>query len=211
LGARAPKACVHLQHDMTVCAKAYGQGVLKMTASDRCFSAAKLFFAYGLGNGLYFPLSVGATSILSSGRPRPGEVFEIIERHRPTLLFSVPTGYAQMVAHKHERGGEFDLSSIRNAVSAGEALPAAIFHRFKERFGVEILDAIGSTEATHMFIANRPGAVRPGSSGELVPGCEARIVDEKGNTMPAGEIGDLLVNTRTAMGISGTPGAVTTC
>jgi benzoate-CoA ligase len=166
-----------------------------MTADDRCFSVAKLFFAYGLGNGLYFPLSVGATSILWPGRPRPAEVFTVIERHRPTLLFSVPTGYTQMLAHRREQGGDFDLSSIRYAVSAGEALPAATFQRFKERFGVEILDAIGSTEATHMFIANRPRAVRPGSSGQIIPGCEARIVDENGQDVPVGEIGDLLVRT----------------
>jgi benzoate-CoA ligase family protein len=192
-----PKGCVHLQHDMTVCAESYARGVLSMTAGDRCFSVAKLFFAYGLGNGLYFPLSVGATSILWPGRPRPADVFAMIERHRPTLLFSVPTGFTQMLAHQRE-GADFDLSSLRFAISAGEALPAAIFHRFKERFGVEILDAIGSTEATHMFIANRPGAVRPGSSGQVIAGCEARVVDEQGRQVPYGEVGDLLVKTDAA-------------
>ncbi len=186
-----PKACVHLQHDMAVCSDLYARGILGMTAADRCFSAAKLFFAYGLGNGLYFPFSVGATTILWPGRPRPADVFAVIERYRPTLLFSVPTGYGQMLAHL--RQPDFDLGCVRHAISAGEALPAAMFHRFKERFGVEILDAIGSTEAAHMFIANRPGAVRPGSSGQVIPGCEARIVDEDGRDVPPGQIGDLLV------------------
>jgi benzoate-CoA ligase family protein len=189
-----PKGCVHLQHDMVICAELYARGILNMTANDRCFSVAKLFFAYGLGNGLYFPFAVGATSILWTGRPRPAEVFAVIEEHRPTLLFSVPTGYGQLLAHHRQGVEDFDLSSIRYGISAGEALPAAIFHRFKERFGVEILDAIGSTEAAHMFIANRPGAVRPGSSGQLIPGCEARIVDDNGQPVAQGEIGDLLVN-----------------
>ena len=189
----APKGCVHLQHDMVVTSELYAKGVLGMTADDRCFSVAKLFFAYGLGNGLYFSLAVGGTSILLPGRPRPAEVFSIIERHRPTLFFSVPTNYAALLAHYRESGPEFDLSSVRYAISAGEALPASIFHRFRQRFGVEILDAIGSTEALHMFIANRPGAVRPGSSGQIIPGCEARLVDEENRPVPPGEIGDLLV------------------
>ena len=206
-----PKACVHLQHDMVVCAERYARGVLGMTESDRCFSVAKLFFAYGLGNALYFPLAVGATSILWPGPPRPQHVFEIIERHRPSLFFSVPSNYANLLAYEPgkahvgtdalvrpvERSStspDFDLSSIRYGISAGEALPAALFHRFKERFGVEILDAIGSTEVLHMFIANRPGAVRPGSSGQIVPGYEAKIVDENDVPTKLGEIGNLLIH-----------------
>src|SRR5437588_158765 len=108
-----------------------------------------------------------------------------IERFKPTLFFSVPTNYGQLLAHKRE-AGDFDLSSIRHAVSAGEALPRALYERFKDRFGVEILDGIGSTEILHIFIANRPGRIRPGSSGELVPGYEARIVDEAGSDVPGG-------------------------
>jgi len=188
-----PKACVHLQHDMLVCADRYAKAILNMTEQDRCFSVAKLFFAYGLGNALYFPLAVGATSILWPGPPKPQHVFELIECHRPTLFFSVPSNYAALLAHHREDGREFDLSSVRYGVSAGEALPAAIFHRFKERFGVEILDAIGSTEVLHMFIANRPGAVRPGSSGQIIPGYEAKILDENGEPVKAGVIGNLLV------------------
>ena len=201
-----PKACVHLQHDMVVCAERYAQGILGMTENDRCFSAAKLFFAYGLGNALYFPLAVGGTSILWPGPPKPQHVFEIIERYRPTLFFSVPSNYAALLSHKKEHVGtaapgcpdaqsapDFDLSSVRHGVSAGEALPAALFHRFQQRFGVEILDAIGSTEVLHMFIANRPGAARPGSSGQVIPGYDAKIVDENNGPAKVGDIGNLLV------------------
>ena len=184
-----PKGCVHLQHDMYVCAESYAKGVLGMRESDRCFSAAKLFFAYGLGNALYMPFAVGATSILLPEAPIAPRVYEMIARHQPTLFFSVPTNFAMLLAHE----GDFDLSSVRYAVSAGEALPASLFRRFKQRFGVEILDAIGSTECLHMFIANYPGRVRPGSSGELVPGYEARIVDERDQPVPVGEMGNLLI------------------
>jgi benzoate-CoA ligase family protein len=188
-----PKGCVHLHHDMVVCAELYAKNILKITEHDRFFSVAKLFFAYGLGNGLYFSLSVGATSILWPGSPSPPNIYSVIEKHKPTLFFSVPSNYSSLLSYQRENGPDFDLSTVRHAVSAGEALPAALFHRFKERFNVEILDAIGSTEALHMFIANRPGAVRPGSSGEILPGYEARIVDENGNDVPDGEVGSLLI------------------
>jgi benzoate-CoA ligase family protein len=150
---------------------------------------AKLFFAYGLGNALYFPFSVGATTILYPGRPEPSRLFEVVERARPTLFFSVPTSYAQCLASDEAP----DFSSVRLCVSAGEALPAAIFERWRERFGVEILDGIGSTEILHIFISNRAGAVRPGSSGQLVPGYEARVLDEEGKPVPVREIGNLLI------------------
>lgn len=189
----SPKGCVHLHHDMVVCASTYARHVLQITEQDRCFSVAKLFFAYGLGNALYFPLSVGATSILWPGPPSASAVYEMIEQHRPTLLFSVPTNYGMLLAHEGDGPGDFDLSSVRLAISAGEALPPALFERFKHRFGLEILDGIGSTEVLHMFISNRAGRVRPGSSGELVPGYEARIVDEAGVPVAPGEIGNLLI------------------
>jgi benzoate-CoA ligase family protein len=187
-----PKACVHLQHDMVVSSERYAKSILNITDKDRCFSVAKLFFAYGLGNALYFPLAVGATSILLPGPPKPQNVFEVIERQRPTLFFSVPSNYVKLLAHTAE-GREFDLSCVRHAISAGEALPATVFHRFKERFGVEILDAIGSTEALHMIISNVPRAARPGSSGKIIPGFEARIVDDNNRPVVQGEIGSLLV------------------
>ena len=186
----SPKGCVHLQHDMSVCAESYARGVLGIHPGDRCFSVAKLFFAYGLGNSMYFPFSVGAATILWPGPVTAPVVYDIIERHRPTLFFSVPTHYAMLLAH-HDR--DVDLSSIRRAVSAGEALPPALFERFRNRFGIEILDGIGSTEVLHIFISNQPGRVRPGSSGVVVPGYEARLVDEHGGPVPTGELGDLIV------------------
>ena len=187
-----PKGCVHLHHDMVVCAELYAKGVLGITGVDRCFSVAKLFFAYGLGNGLYFPFAVGATTILWPGAPTAPNVYALIETHRPTLFFSVPTNFGMLLAHQRE-GRDFDLSSIRYAVSAGEALPPALFERFKSRFGAEILDGIGSTEILHIFISNRPGAIRPGSSGLLVPGYEAKVLDEENQPVPRGEIGNLLI------------------
>ncbi|HUJ10865.1 MAG TPA: benzoate-CoA ligase family protein, partial [Verrucomicrobiae bacterium] len=171
----------------------YARNVLGMNENDRCYSVARLFFAYGLGNTGYFPLHCGATTILSAGRPTPAGIFADIERFRPTLFFSVPTNYAALLAHQPESGRDFDLSSIRYAVSAGESLPAPLYERFKQRFGIEILDALGSTETLQMVIANRPGEVRPGSSGKVIPGFEAQIVDDNGRTAAPGEIGTLLV------------------
>ncbi|HEX3702465.1 MAG TPA: benzoate-CoA ligase family protein, partial [Vicinamibacterales bacterium] len=161
----------------------------------------KLFFAYGLGNALYFPLAVGATSILWPGSPSPAHVYAAIERHRPTLLFSVPTSYGMLLAQAPDArasgdGGaaDYDLSSVRLAVSAGEALPPALYERFKHRFGIDIIDGIGSTEVLHMFISNRPGAIRPGSSGLVVPGYRAAILDEDKRAAAVGELGDLWVS-----------------
>ena len=185
----SPKGCIHLHHDMLICAELFGRGILGIAESDRTFSVAKLFFAYGLGNALYFPLACGATTILWPGPPTPAHVYRIIERYRPSVFYSVPTGYGMLLA----QDGAFDLSSIRIAVSAGEALPPALFERFKARFQLEIIDGIGSTEALHMFISNRPGAIRPGSSGQVVPGYDARVVDEHGVEVPIGEVGNLFV------------------
>lgn len=187
-----PKGAVHLHGDMVYCAELYARGILKITEADRCYSVAKLFFAYGLGNGLYFPFAVGGTTVLLPSRPEPRKIFEVVERYKPTLFFGVPTAYAGMLAHP----GEFDMSSVRAGVSAGEALPKAVWQRFKERFGVEILDGIGSTEVLHIFISNRLGAVRPGSSGQVVPGYEARIVDEHGQSLGPNEEGHLLIKGR---------------
>jgi benzoate-CoA ligase family protein len=184
-----PKGCVHLQHDMVVCAELFGKGVLGARESDRFFSVPKLFFAYGLGNAGYFPLAVGGTSIVWPGAPTAANVYAVIERHRPTLFFSVPTGYGMLLA----QDGAFDLSSVRLASSAGEALPEALYERFKQRFGVDVLDGIGSTEALHTFISNRPGAIRPGSSGRVVTGYDAKLIDESGVPVRQGEIGNLWI------------------
>lgn len=189
----APKGCVHLQHDMVVCSESYAKSILQMNDGDRCYSVARLFFAYGLGNAGYFPLSCGATTILSPSRPTPARIYADIERYRPTLFFSVPTNYAALLAHRREDGTEFDLSSVRHAISAGEALPAPLFDRFKQRFHVEILDAMGSTETLHMVISNRPGEIRPGSSGKILPGYKAKIVDDDGQPVAPSEIGNLLI------------------
>jgi benzoate-CoA ligase family protein len=189
----ASKGCVHLHHDMVVCCELYAKGILQMKESDRCYSVARLFFAYGLGNAGYFPFGCGATTILSPMRPDPATIYADIERYRPTLFFSVPTNFAALLAHHRENGQEFDLSSVRHAISAGEALPAPLFHRFKERFGVEILDSLGSTETLHVVIANRPGEAKPGSSGKIIPGYEAKIVDEHGDAVANNDIGDLLI------------------
>ena len=188
-----PKGCVHLHHDMVVSSHHYAHAILRINERDRCFSVARLFFAYGLGNAGYFPLSCGAITILSPTRPTPDSIYADIERYRPTLFFSVPTNYAALLDHDRTGGPEFDLSSIRHAVSAGEALPAALFERFRQRFNIEILDALGSTESLHMVISNRPGEMKPGSSGKILPGFEARIVDESGRPAAPNEIGDLWV------------------
>ncbi|MGB0034368.1 MAG: benzoate-CoA ligase family protein [Candidatus Acidiferrales bacterium] len=188
-----PKACVHLHHDMVVSSELYAKGILRMNENDRCYSVARLFFAYGLGNAGYFPLYTGATTILSPARPVPAGIYADIKRYRPTLFFSVPSNYAALLAHRNENGNDFDLSSIRHGISAGEALPAPLFDRFKQRFGIEILDALGSTETLQMVISNRPGEAKPGSSGKIIPGFEAKIVDDNGLPAAAGEIGNLLI------------------
>jgi benzoate-CoA ligase len=185
-----PKGCVHLQHDMMYCLEYYARSVLGMDEHDICFSASKLFFAYGLGNGLYFPFGVSASAVYYPGRAVAEEMFKVVEQYRPTIFFGVPTLYASMLAIP-DAEQRFDFSSVRACVSAGEALPADILRRWQEKFHVDILDGIGSTEILHIFISNRPGDVRPGSTGKLVPGYEARIVDERGQSVAAGTMGTL--------------------
>ncbi len=187
-----PKGVVHLQHDAWICCRTYGEDVLGIRSTDRCFSIARLFFAYGLGNAQYFPYDVGAATVLFAGRPTPEAVFDQVRRHRPTLFFGVPTAYARMLAAM-ESGAEADFSSVRSCASAGEALPASVWERWRERTGLEILDGIGSSEICHCFISNHPGDVRPGSSGRAVRGYDVRLVDERGADVSRGEIGDLLV------------------
>ncbi len=185
------KGAVHRHRDIVVTCVYYAEETLGMTADDICFSAAKLFFAYGLGNAMTFPLWMGATTVLSDQRPSPEMTFDLIQRFQPTLDFGVPTLYAaQLRALENDAA---DLSSLRLCVSAGEALPADIFRRWKEMTGLTILDGIGSTELLHIFISNREDDVKPGASGRLVPGYEARIVDESDNPVPDGEVGRLLI------------------
>jgi benzoate-CoA ligase len=190
----APKACVHLQHDMVICSEYYARGIMHMTEHDRCFSVSKLFFAYGLGNALYYPFAVGGTTILLAGSPKPEIVFDIIQKYRPTLFFSVPSNYAALLDYADQKAGAaLDISSIHYGVSAGETLPVALFNRFKARFNIDILDGIGCTEALQAFISNRPGDIRPGSSGKIIPGYEVKILDDDGAPAKTGEPGNLFV------------------
>ena len=186
-----PKAAVHLHGDWAVCCEHYSDGVLGIDQDDVTFSASKLFHAYGLGNGLMFPFHAGATTILVPERPQAKLVLEIAQDKKPTVLFSVPTLYAAMLQEGARTRD--DLGSVRLAVSAAEPLPAAVFSRWRDLFGFEILDGIGSTEVLHIYLSARAGNVRPGSTGQAVPGYELRIVDAAGLDVPPGTIGDLLV------------------
>jgi benzoate-CoA ligase family protein len=188
-----PKAAMHRHAHMLATSDAFARQVIGFHEDDVAFSASKLFFAYGLGNAGYFPLSVGAASVFLPERPTPERLFEVIARHRPTLFFSVPTLYGALL--RATEGGGPRLDSVRACVSAGEALPAEIFERFRARFGQEILDGIGTTEMLHMFISNRPGEARPGTCGRLVPGYEARIADDEASKthLPDGQVGNLWV------------------
>jgi benzoate-CoA ligase family protein len=186
-----PKGAVHAHRDLAVVSQRFGVETLGIGPGDVCYSAAKLFFAYGLGNSMLFPLWAGASSVLSPARPTPELTFELIDRFRPTLFFGVPTLYAGQLAALERL--KPDLSSLRCCVSAGEALPAALLERWRERTGLLLCDAIGSTEALHCFIANTPREWKPGTSGKPVPGYEARIVDDSGRAVGPGFSGALQI------------------
>jgi len=188
-----PKGAVHLQHDMIWCADTYGAQVLRITERDRHFTVSPLFHAYGLGNGVYLPLRVGGSTVYKPERATPDVVYGLITREKPTLLFTAPTFYAALLAYPEE-GFAYDLSSLRACVSAGEALPKALFEQWRRRFGLEILDGIGSTEMLHIFISNFPGRARGGTSGTVVPGYRAKIVGDDERELPPGETGNLWVS-----------------
>jgi benzoate-CoA ligase len=185
----SPKGAVHLHHDMITITDLFVKPVLGMRENDITFSASKLFFSYGLGNALYFPFRFGAATVLWPERPDPEKILQVIEKYRPTFFFSVPTLYARLLRVEKR----YDLSSLRICLSSGEPLPPALFYQWKEKFGIELLDVVGSTEAMHDFLANRPGRVKPGSSGEVTPAFEAKIVDEGGREVAVGQVGNLLV------------------
>jgi benzoate-CoA ligase len=187
-----PKGTVHVHSSMALTAELYAKGVLGMKESDTVFSAAKLYFAYGLGNALSFTLYTGATAVLMAERPTPAAVFKRLVDRKPTLFFGVPTLYAAMLASPEFPKKE--SLSLRSCVSAGEALPAQIAKSFKERTGVDILDGIGSTEMLHIFLSNRPNDVRHGTTGKAVPGYELRVVDERGNPVKQGDLGELEIS-----------------
>ena len=195
-----PKATPHRHRDWNYCAEYVGRGVLGIGPEDVMFSSSKLFHAYGLGNGLMFPLYVGATTVLYPGRPTPDVVLKTVHERRPTIFYSVPTLYAGMLAAT-DRDNPYDLGSVRVCVSAAEPLPAPILNRWEDRFGLPILDGIGSTEVLHMYASTRPGAIKPGSTGHPVVGYEIRITDELGDEVGTGQVGDLWVR-----GPSTTPG-----
>jgi benzoate-CoA ligase family protein len=186
-----PKLAMHRHVDLRLTAEGYAQEVLGLTAADRCLSIAPMFHAYGLGNSLTFPLSVGATAVLEPTRPpTPELVAGLVRLEQPTLFFSVPTFYAALLAADLDPNS---FASARLAVSAGEPLPAELYTRFLERFGIEILDGIGATELTHIYVSNRPGRVRPGTSGTPVGGYRVRLEDDDGRELVAGQIGQLAV------------------
>ena len=188
-----PKGVVHLQHDMRYVVENYGKPVLRIAEPDVTFSIAKLYFAYGLGNALYLPFGVGASTVLLAGAPAAATVLDVVRHFRPTIYYGVPTSYANVLAADPEVWASADFSSVRVCVSAGEPLAGSILGRWKVRTGTDILDGIGSTECCHIFISNKIDDVRPDCSGTVVHGYEVRIVDDTGNEVPPGEVGSLLV------------------
>src|SRR5436305_3098782 len=186
------KAAVHLQHDLPYNTECYAKQVLKVNAQDITLSVPKLFFGYATGTNLLFPFAVGGATALFAERSTAETMFEMIQKYRPTILTSVPTMINAMLQVEGARD-RYDLSSLRCCLSAGEALPPELYHRWMEAFGVEILDGIGSAEMFHIYITNYPGEVMPGSLGRIVPGYEARIVDADGRDVPAGAMGTLKV------------------
>ena len=179
---------------MVVTSQHYAVGILGISDEDICFSAAKLFFAYGLGNAMTFPLWVGAEAILLPGPPTPDSCHEVIEKYKPTIFYGVPTLYAAQLKSMESKGtNDPNLSSIRVCTSAGEALPPDLLKRWVDKTGIPLLDGIGTTEILHIFLSNRIGNVKPGASGLAVPGYEGKVVDSNCKEVPTGETGDLMI------------------
>jgi len=190
---------VHLQHDIPYTCVTYGEQVLGITERDITFSTTGLFHAYGFGNNLTLPYWVGASTILHAGRNTPATALDTIEKRRPTLFFSAPTLYNAIL--NFEGSKNRDLSSIRHCVAAAEALPAEVWSRWNDAYGLTILDGVGSTEMLHIYCSNRLNDVRPGSSGKPVPGYELKILDDSGNAVPTGQAGDLYVKGDSALAL----------
>ena len=192
-----PKGVRHLHSNLAATAETYARQVLGIREDDVCLSAAKLFFAYGLGNAMTFPMSVGATTVLNSERPTPALMFALMNKYNPSIFFGVPTLFSAMLndeALKRERGG----SGLRICTSAGEALPESVGNAWKSRFDVDILDGVGSTELLHIFLSNAPGDIKYGTAGRPVPGYKVRLVNDAGDDVPDGEVGELLVDAPSA-------------
>ena len=192
----APKAAVHCAHDPLICFDWYARGVLGYRPDDVVLPVPKLFFGYARDATALFTFGVGAAGVVFPERATPERMFALIERHRPTIVVQVPTMMAAMVAHAD--AAAHDLGGIRFCISSGEALPEQLYRRWRERFGVEVLDGVGSSEAYHIYLSNRPGSVRPGSVGQVVPGYEARLVDGDGHDVPDGEPGELWISGESA-------------
>jgi 4-hydroxybenzoate-CoA ligase len=192
-----PKGVRHPHSNLAATADTYAKQVLGIREDDVGLSAAKLFFAYGLGNALTFPMSVGASTVLNSERPTPATMFALMKKYNPTIFFGVPTLFSAMLndeALKNERGG----ARLRLCTSAGEALPESVGNSWQSRFGVEIIDGVGTTELLHIFLSNAPGDIKYGTAGRPVPGYKVRLVNEAGADVPDGEIGELLVDAPSA-------------
>jgi 4-hydroxybenzoate-CoA ligase len=188
----APKGARHVHSSLQATADTYAASVLRLGPGDVVFSAAKLFFAYGLGNSMTFPMAAGASTVLLPDRPTPDAVLDTMRRHRPTLFCGVPTLYAALLAHPELAEGA-GSNRLRLCISAGEALPEHVGQRWRDKTGCDILDGIGSTEMLHIFLSNRPGDIRYGCTGKAVPGYELRILDADGNKTADGEAGELVV------------------
>lgn len=186
-----PKGIVHLQHDMPYTHLSYAEHVLKLTEKDIVYSVPKIFFAYGFGNAVTFPFSVGAAVVLASGRPEPGPIYDVIEQHRPTVFFGLPTLYNALVAH--EGSADRDLSSIRLCISAAEPLPEETFEAWSRHYGLEILEGLGSTEVLHIYVSNYADDLCKGASGKRVPGYEVELRDVEDKVVAPGESGAMWV------------------
>ena len=186
-----PKGAVHVHGDLKLTGDLYGAPYLNITEKDVCYSVAKLFFAYGLGNALTFPMSAGATTVLLADRPTPEGVAALLRRHPVTVFFGVPTFYAAFLASPS--APQKSELKLRCCVSAGEALPTDVGKRWVERYGVDILDGIGSTEMLHIFLSNKAGEVKYGTTGKPVPGYDCKLIDDNGLPVGKGEMGELLI------------------
>ena len=191
-----PKGAVHAHRSMVLTSQLYGVDTLGFGEDDCSFSAAKLFFAYGLGNAMTFPLWVGGSCVLEAGRPTPNGIFDAIARFRPSYFFGVPTLYAALLVAFE--AGKTDIGSLQSCVSAGEALPPDILRRWHEATGLEIYEGIGTTEALHIFISSAPGVLKPGYTGKMVPGYSARLLDEDGNELGIDQPGNLEIHAPSA-------------
>jgi len=191
-----PKGVIHLHHDMLVCAELYARNTIGLREDDLIYSIAKVPFAYGLGNTLYMPMAVGAAAILSDA-PNAFDIVADIHRYRPTVFFGIPSIYSAIL--NIQELSPLDPSSLRLCISAAEQLPPSIWYRWRDRFGLEICEGIGTTEMLHIFLSNQPGKCKPGSSGQVVPGYTVRVVDEAGNLADPATVGDLEVGGESLM------------